>query len=1015
MIRLRPIRDVAADLEDETDGPLQGGAGPESPKSPRGDGSKPGSSAKQFAVVKRNTIKLNSLPQSVEKLRSRGAVRRGAHSSKSNSSKSSERKRSHSLGSKYKGGKKGHEPRRKYSPGSARNPSPRGSCNGREERSSKKELASGKDSLGRHKNDIDSAVLGTALKMALMEEVKRSARSRNDSGKVESEEASVKVQTSDDEGQRSERKDFPNEAEKPPAERPAMPKQSSPTTKNFRKVVVKELRMETLKEELTPRSSRSFSRELSSDDLSLDDCGSSFKDELLKRADTEGNEERPDSETTAEAVDSEGEKRSKNEDEESTEASLSEKNDEESEKPDAPSDSTSDKGDVKPHKWSEDCSSNSSENEKVEKPAKDDKDSERQVTKSANSRGRRNISSVRNLRDKFMNIDEMIDAKHKNNLAKYSMQRRKELQSVTAWTQQTSSVQTPNRKQLANSFEVPKRELGGARGRGIKQLTAMYMGEIEKNKKKGTVKKLPVDLQRGRTPSDASSGGTERSESAAGSMESWSRRTSLSSCKDEEKSGEESSKRPETPKSSDDTEKDVAESTPERAVKNGREKKSEGDVKAVQVVPEKELSVQSAGGTSAEVSEGTAVREKSVSIEKERDLSESRGVSAPVASESEGKKSDGNDEKNNGKNEACADEVSRVGGTNLAVAAESGLGERPKSPVVVSIDSRLPEVKIQSPQMDPSAANSAQANDNPGANAKRTETAPVTGKELTLEILFPGGGSSPTLKRNAASHDSGIDMPATLAPPPSNQESCNQGEEVNVVLPIQNRRETVVRGKDVLSDNDNSTAATTERLSDADVSKYPSYSHTGRPDSLAEDSSSSSTPRMSIIIAQERASTKINSRYFSLETSDPKLVSEYRITEERCPDEVMDVEGEFRFGQERIQVTRAGKGALVSIYKNTSQNGGRNYVKEDEISLDAGKIADEIQALGMERSDLEAKGVEIEKALRESIESKYGKSIESKYGKSIESKYGKSIESKYGKRDHKCVGIEAQTVAQQSM
>ena len=141
----------------------------------------------------------------------------------------------------------------------------------------------------------------------------------------------------------------------------------------------------------------------------------------------------------------------------------------------------------------------------------------------------------------------------------------------------------------------------------------------------------------------------------------------------------------------------------------------------------------------------------------------------------------------------------------------------------------------------------------------------------------------------------------------------------------------------------------------------------GSTTSLTDTSSSCSSPRMSVIIAQEASSTKINSRFFTVETMEPWDFEEYRIAEEhQC---VMEVEGEFSFGKEKSKTSKAEREAISSLHRD-AKIGGYNdtdLIKEDEVTLSPADIDLELQALETQHGILERRGVDIEHSLRETM------------------------------------------------
>ncbi|KAJ7372668.1 filamin binding [Desmophyllum pertusum] len=139
--------------------------------------------------------------------------------------------------------------------------------------------------------------------------------------------------------------------------------------------------------------------------------------------------------------------------------------------------------------------------------------------------------------------------------------------------------------------------------------------------------------------------------------------------------------------------------------------------------------------------------------------------------------------------------------------------------------------------------------------------------------------------------------------------------------------------------------------------------------SLTDTSSSCSSPRISVIIAQEASTTKINSRFFTVETMEPWDFEEYRIAEEhQC---VMEVEGEFCFGREKSKTSRAEREAIFSLHRDAKSRScnSNDLIKEEEITLSPSEIDLELQTLEALHRNLERRGVEIEHSLRESMDS----------------------------------------------
>ncbi|KAJ7372669.1 filamin binding [Desmophyllum pertusum] len=77
--------------------------------------------------------------------------------------------------------------------------------------------------------------------------------------------------------------------------------------------------------------------------------------------------------------------------------------------------------------------------------------------------------SVQKLRQKFLNINDMIDVKHKNNLAKKSVEIQRELRSISAWKQQS----VPSTRKASVNSTGKTTELKKPR-KSVKELRKMY-------------------------------------------------------------------------------------------------------------------------------------------------------------------------------------------------------------------------------------------------------------------------------------------------------------------------------------------------------------------------------------------------------------------------------------------------------------------------------------------------------------------------------------------------------------
>lgn len=1070
VIKLQPICDVAAALEEkEKTSHL-----PKSPTSPESlsEDSNSVSPSKQFAVVKRNTIKLKSLPQSVEKLRSRGPTRKGAHSSRNNSVKVGERKRSLSLGLKYKS-RKGPESRRKLNVGStgSKIAGPTGCYPVWEKRLATNAAEAKEVSTEQHRIETASNVLVDTALVITCKLPEESDTSPVEESEVEGSNVLVTTQTS------------------PEVPSPTKLNVEYSTENQFSKEVIKESRMETLNEEPTPRTSRCLSREYSTDDMFSISVGSdmfSFKDELLKRATACVCNEKEESQAAADVVQANGDNQEKNEEENESKDLKQEEKHKEAEKPsvkdtelngidvhdlkEEENDSGKEKASVNDTRSTsiETAKDNVQDSKQKEKCKEEEKPSVNGTL--STSTGTAKDKSVQKLKNKFLKIDDMIDAKHKNNLAKKNLEIQKELRSVSMWTNQTSSTLRMTRKKSVNTSEVSKRELSGCR-RSIKQLTAMYLNEVEKDKKKGKRKKGPHDLPRERTGSDTSSSTTERSESTQES-ESWSRRTSVSSrggsILEEGKAGEESSELYDVPEHvaevsteaflkiseelSEKNSRQVEESSEVVSQKLSREVSEEGNILAKEdneAWQSKEEKIEDNEPTeiSQQAVEEYILRKDSKTAEETstwhhpvlegvpgegniRAKKDNEDASWQVSKEEKAKDEpdeiiqrvivecvlikDGKSAEetstwhhpvSEGVSEArkvCLKEEKDSEDASKQISKEENVEDEPdeisqqvveecilrkdiksfeKTPHDRDLEnfppSSLPKFKIHSPRPGTSS--------NILPEPSKEPVSASLGKELMLEIVFPTDGETSSLQRNAASHDSGIDIvTCSTSHSPSGLEPCMVGEEINAVFPTHRVRPPLVRQASlngaendmpVFASGDEGDLSAGPLSPGSDVSPtlfWPQTQYAGSVTSLEDTGSSCNTPRMSIVIAQERSSTKINSRFFSLETCDHKVVDEYQITEERSPGEVMDVEGEFCFGQERSHLIRAEREAIFSLRRDSkTKKASEHAIKEDEISIPPWQIEAQIQALTVVHNDLEKRGVEIEKVLRESMDCEY--------------------------------------------
>lgn len=469
--------------------------------------------------------------------------------------------------------------------------------------------------------------------------------------------------------------------------------------------------------------------------------------------------------------------------------------------------------------------------------------------------------SVQKLREKFLNINDLIDEKHKTIIARKSSEMQRELKCISAWKQQTDSQVTSSRKlsaNLAGKTAETRRPNVSSNRRSVKELRKMYMGS-EGGKEKAS-DEIPFRVR-------------SKSMKAKVNME---RKTSA----------------PET-----------------KAISSGT-KKTEPENKG----------------------------------------------------------------KNLGSSENADDE------------SEESLSKRSESlntndnVVVIHVDNSQ-ENRQGDNQMSESAPSSKETNSMP----QKTVTYKVIKSEdvandiplLQVQPASPepstGDRSSPGLKRHAASHDSGIDMPLYAQNNVPDEKVSGESLKVSTVLSTAGNESPVLTPNEQLSN----TSGTDVQPPQNSLPPERDYSPVevswtlpltvGSTASLTDTSSSCSSPRMSVVIAQEASSTKINSRFFTVETMEPWDFEEYRIAEEhQC---VMEVEGEFSFGKEKSKTSKAEREAITSLHRD-AKNGGYNdtdLIKEDEITLSPDEIDLELQALETQHGILERRGVDIEHILRETM------------------------------------------------
>ncbi|XP_031566629.1 protein-methionine sulfoxide oxidase mical3a-like [Actinia tenebrosa] len=155
-------------------------------------------------------------------------------------------------------------------------------------------------------------------------------------------------------------------------------------------------------------------------------------------------------------------------------------------------------------------------------------------------------------------------------------------------------------------------------------------------------------------------------------------------------------------------------------------------------------------------------------------------------------------------------------------------------------------------------------------------------------------------------------------------------------------------------------------IPDSPISPVSSY-ETRWPsqNSLAETNSSCDSPKMSIIIAQESSYTKVNSRFFTVETCEcnTKGLDGDIIIEENSV-ETIDIEGEFYFGVEGNNFSKAQNDYFRSLRNCKIKREKSDLVQEEEIVLSPTEMVDELQALETLHAELEKRGIEMEKMLR---------------------------------------------------
>ena len=491
---------------------------------------------------------------------------------------------------------------------------------------------------------------------------------------------------------------------------------------------------------------------------------------------------------------------------------------------------------------------------------------------------------VQRLREKFLNINDMIDEKHKNNLAKKSVEIQRELRCVSAWKQQTESHQVTSRKHSISSgkaAEVKKPSFGTSR-RSVKELRKMYMDN-------GSSERKSVERKSDIVPSksDNSSAGIEQKSNITVTKKT----VDFPSSESKEKSDSSELGSEESTEQADDH------------TTGSKDNNNSSDSRDTEFVTLPDTSTDRL--QSIDANDNIVIINVDHTQQDESVSSDSQISGGPPSTE-------------NDYSETKSDQVSS---------------------------------EVPSLQVEPASPHSPNHEQN-----------------------------SPGLKRHSASHDSGIDMP--LYTQSNFQRSLSADDKMSA-------RNLKVAAEFSFSGSDSSVSPTEkqlprESLKDLQTSGDPSSPGIGYlPEiqwslplssehraSFSGSSSSCSSPRMSIIIAQEAATTKINSRFFTVETMEPWDLEYHRIAEEhQC---VMEVEGEFCFGRENSKTSRAERDAIFSL--RDAKNHGCNstdLIKEEEITLSPAEIDTELQSLEALHRELERRGVKIEHNLRESMDCKY--------------------------------------------
>ena len=521
--------------------------------------------------------------------------------------------------------------------------------------------------------------------------------------------------------------------------------------------------------------------------------------------------------------------------------------------------------------------------------------------------------SVQKLREKFLNINDMIEVKHKNNLAKKSFEIQRELRCISAWKQQTDSNAATTRKLSGSGAgktgELKKPNLGANR-RSVKELRKMYMA-----------------------------GGGSENKAARGKSNVVRSKSFQSSMSIELKA----INRPET---TDITAGDAGEKC------DSTELKAEDNQASCKDVDDNYSST-----TNVDNSHHSILNSAENSLQS-TDANDNSSLSR------------GGD-----KEDTVSDRKESCGAAEHIVVINVD-SNRGKTEGTVAADSQNPlSLENHGSMCDETKSYTVIKSDGASNEVPSLHIEPASPESLNGERRSPG------LKRHTASHDSGIDMPSytqnnLLSSVPDGKIPAGNLKVAAEFSFPEIRASVLTPSEQVLNETSKDLQTSNHPSSPgSDYSPEVLWSLPLSADnrtSLTDTSSSCSSPRMSVIIAQESSTTKINSRFFTVETMEPWDFEDHRIAEEhQC---VMEVEGEFCFGREKSRTSRAEREAIFSL-RGDSKSGSFNsadLIKEEEITLSPSEIDSELQSLEALHRDLERRGVEIEHSLRESMDCKYG-------------------------------------------